>query len=108
MKGKISKISVIVLLLLFAFNYAGSNFFSHIHTIDGVKIVHSHPYSHSGHSHSRAAIEMLACNTFTFSAGIATPLLVMILCGVILSAYSKIIIERVCLFVKPRAPPVLN
>ena len=34
--------------------------FVHVHVIDGVKIVHSHPYSGSNHSHSSSQIHSIA------------------------------------------------
>lgn len=47
-------------LLLFVVYYAGSNFFAHTHTIDGEKVVHSHPFAGTnGHHHTTAEFSTL-------------------------------------------------
>lgn len=48
------------LLVLFLVFKAGATLFVHVHVIDGVKIVHSHPYSGSNHSHSSSQIHSIA------------------------------------------------
>lgn len=110
MTRKISKIPVLILFLLFVFYYAGSNFFSHIHTVDGVKVVHSHPYSGDGkqHHHSRGAIEILSHTFYTFVATLVAPVLIVIFSGTFYSVYRKVRTEYICLCKNSRAPPVLN
>ena len=45
-----------LLLMLFLSYQAGFSLFTHTHTIDGVRIVHSHPYAGSNHIHTDAQI----------------------------------------------------
>ena len=42
----------LVLLLVYAFFFASTNFFYHSHQLAGCKIVHSHPFNDPGHSHT--------------------------------------------------------
>ncbi len=44
------------MLMLFWSYQAGFSLFTHTHTIDGIKIVHSHPYTGDNHVHSDAQI----------------------------------------------------
>lgn len=63
MKQTVRKILTIIGLLLFSCYYAGTTFFTHTHTIDGERIVHSH-FSFGGdgssHTHSKAEIQLIA------------------------------------------------
>jgi hypothetical protein len=57
LKKYTNKIKGSLLLALFLFFFASTIFFNHTHIIDGVTIVHSHPYRHTGnglphHNHS--------------------------------------------------------
>lgn len=60
MTQKKRQVSILILILLFAFNYASNNLFLHTHIIDGVKIAHSHPYSADSHQHSRASLDFIS------------------------------------------------
>ena len=44
------------MLVLFLSYQAGFSLFTHTHIIDGVKIVHSHPYAGDNHVHTDAQI----------------------------------------------------
>lgn len=52
-------ISGLVLAAVYAFFFASTNFFYHSHIISDVKIVHSHPWSGSAHSHSADQITLI-------------------------------------------------
>lgn len=47
-----------LLLVLFLFYFAGTQLFVHTHNIDGIQVVHSHPYGNerSGHSHTTSQL----------------------------------------------------
>ena len=56
-----------LLLLLFAFFFASSNLFTHVHEGPEGRIVHSHPWSAKSHSHTDAQyqlIQLLSGNIF--------------------------------------------
>ena len=72
-KGK----TVGILLLICFLGYYGSiTFFSHVHVVDGVTIVHSHPYKsvngnsrpYSQHSNKELQVIQLLCDFFTTGA----------------------------------------
>lgn len=46
-------------LLLFAFFFASTNLFPHVHEGPDGRIVHSHPWSGKAHSHSDSEIQLL-------------------------------------------------
>lgn len=57
MKNERKHILISVLMLMLFLSYqAGLSLFTHTHTIDGIKIVHSHPYTGDNHAHSDAQI----------------------------------------------------
>ncbi len=73
MKDRTRKIIGLLLVVLFAGYYGGTTLFYHVHEIDGVKIVHSHPYTGDAqhHTHSAAScrtIQLLSGLTFLASA----------------------------------------
>lgn len=53
-----------ILLFFFLFYFAGTHFFTHTHNIDGVIVVHSHPYSgernNPNHSHTTSQLVHIA------------------------------------------------
>ena len=50
----------VLMLAVLLFNMTATTFFLHSHTIEGWKIVHSHPYSDTAaHSHTRSHILLL-------------------------------------------------
>lgn len=56
-----------LLLALFAFFFASTNLFTHVHEGPEGRIVHSHPWSGSPHSHTDAQyqiIQLLSGNNF--------------------------------------------
>ncbi|MCQ2155415.1 MAG: hypothetical protein MJY55_06355 [Bacteroidales bacterium] len=71
MSRRFSKVSSIILLVLFAFFFASTNLFFHTHEGLSGKIVHSHPWSAKSHNHTCAqfqAISILSANIFDLSA----------------------------------------
>lgn len=59
-ENKALRIVSALLLTLFLSYQAGISFFTHTHTINGVVIVHSHPYTGDSHIHSDAQIYALS------------------------------------------------
>lgn len=108
MVGKNRKISGFILLLLFAFNYVGNNFFLHTHILDGEKVVHSHPYSSDSHIHSRVAFQLISQTSFTLAAIVIAPLMILIFKELIGSFVKFFFKELSVIFSSPRAPPALN
>lgn len=49
----------LAVLSLFLFFQVGSHAFVHLHTVDGVRVAHSHPFA-PGHTHSATEIISLA------------------------------------------------
>ncbi|MBR6640219.1 MAG: hypothetical protein IKL35_07670 [Muribaculaceae bacterium] len=57
MKNDRKRILISALMLMLFLSYqAGFSLFTHTHTIDGIKIVHSHPYAGDNHAHTDAQI----------------------------------------------------
>lgn len=51
----------IILLAVFAFFHCGNSVFMHTHSVNGLTIVHSHPYHpYSQHSHTQHALDTIA------------------------------------------------
>lgn len=114
MKKRIIKISGLFLILLFAFNYASSNFFFHTHIVDGVKISHSHPYKAApdgteGHEHSSSELQFFSNilrTLYTNISFISIPLLILTLISIfthIVNVQYGKVIEA---YITPRAPPI--
>ena len=71
MSRRFSKVSSVILLVLFAFFFASTNLFFHTHEGLSGKIVHSHPWGAKSHNHTGAqfqTISMLSANIFEMSA----------------------------------------
>lgn len=49
-----------ILFIVYAFFFASTNFFYHSHLLDDVKIVHSHPWNTTGHSHNSNQILLIS------------------------------------------------
>lgn len=50
----------LLLITLFVWYYAGTTMCYHTHIVNGVKIVHSHPFPNSTHSHSTASYQIIS------------------------------------------------
>lgn len=53
------KYTGIILMLVYAFFFASTNFFYHSHQLADSKIIHSHPFSIPGHSHTANQIFLI-------------------------------------------------
>ena len=56
------------LLLLFSLYWCGITLFTHSHVVNGVVIVHSHPF-HTGHAHTKAQYETILYLSAIVSSG---------------------------------------
>ena len=59
------RVWALCLATLFAAYYAMTALFTHVHVVNGVMLVHSHPFSHS-HSHSDGQTLALHCSYWEF------------------------------------------
>lgn len=60
MKRRFSRVSGIVLFVLFAFFFASTNLCIHTHEGPHGKIVHSHPWSGKSHNHSSSQFQLIS------------------------------------------------
>ena len=56
---KFRKYTGLLLLLVYAFFFASTNFFYHTHQLADCKLVHSHPFSAPDHSHTAGQILLI-------------------------------------------------
>jgi hypothetical protein len=80
----IRKLLSLSILSIFLTYYASISFFSHTHIVDGVTIVHSHPFQTQ--QHSGKDVVLLQLLSHFLSPGVAVPLSV----GIFLSLLYKI------------------
>lgn len=75
-----NRLTGLFLLILFTGYFGSVTFFSHNHIVDGIQIVHSHPYksqsgdNQTGHNHTNngfALIYFISAFVFTISGGLA-------------------------------------
>lgn len=103
----------ISLLALFLFYYSGSLMFYHSHLIDGVKIVHSHPFplNKTGETHSHTAseiatIKVLSHGIFLLTAAIFSFSLIEFILKALKQGNKTQHYENIAFLVKSmRAPP---
>ena len=53
------RILAVMLAVLFTSYYAGNTLCEHVHYVDDVMVVHSHPFGGSGHTHTSAGMQAL-------------------------------------------------
>lgn len=53
------KIAVVLLTIIFLAFYGGNTMFYHVHYIDNVAYVHSHPFASTNHAHSTSVIHSI-------------------------------------------------
>ena len=53
------RILAVMLAVLFTGYYAGNTLCEHVHYVDNVMVVHSHPFGGSGHTHTSAGMQAL-------------------------------------------------
>ncbi|MCQ2181708.1 MAG: hypothetical protein MJY50_06600 [Bacteroidales bacterium] len=99
----------LALLVVYAFFFASANLFCHSHQLSGFKIVHSHPFNGSGHSHTTGQIlliDVLDSATYQESAEISAPELIPVLLGgEIVSPYTSPVFSPEVSSFSLRAPP---
>ena len=105
------RIIALLLAMLFVSYYAGSTMCEHVHYVDNVMVVHSHPFGGAGHTHSASAMQALsvlnATMQFTY-AELAMPFVAAILLFVVtaVAAYCPCSLQLKCPSL--RAPPVID
>ncbi len=103
----------ISLLGLFLFYYSGNVMFYHSHLIDGVWVIHSHPFPLSktaeGHTHTQAeltTINILSHATFLLAATLASLVVIKFLLDVYCTVWQTFTFQNKALLIKSlRAPP---
>ena len=73
---KFRKYTGLFLILVYAFFFASTNLFYHSHQLADYKIVHSHPFSIPGHSHTAnqiLLIDLIDSADFQESAELSVP-----------------------------------
>ena len=73
---KFRKYTGLFLILVYAFFFASTNLFYHTHQLADYKLVHSHPFSIPGHSHTAGQIlliNIIDSADFQESAGLSVP-----------------------------------
>lgn len=100
-----------VFMLLFAAYFAGINLFPHVHEENGVRIVHSHPYTKGGetqHGHTSSQLKLIE-NLSWFVAFAVVSALVLSLFRPLLRIVTAAIcwreIRSVILYASLRGPP---
>ena len=72
-KDFVLRIKGIMLLTLFVVYFTGTTFFPHTHIINGITVVHSHPYSATEHhTHSASSVQLIQLlSSLIFSVSLA-------------------------------------
>lgn len=113
----LNKLKGISLLIIFLFFFGSSTFFSHTHIIDGVTIVHSHPFKHNGngqplHTHTSNAyllIDLLVhFIAVTIAAGLSASFLITTGCEILFSFRSSLKLQSSRTADLYRGPPQLS
>lgn len=89
LNGKFKAVLKIILPVIFISYACSITFFTHTHIINGVTIVHSHPYltdedGNPSHEHSSAEIQLIRTLSTFFSTGLV---LLFIILGIIRSSH---------------------
>lgn len=99
----------LALLVVYAFFFASANLFYHTHQLSDFKLVHSHPFNGSGHSHTTGQIlliDVLDSATYQESAAVSAPELIPVLLeGETVSFYSSPVFSPELYSFSLRAPP---
>ena len=100
-----------MLAVLFTGYYAGNTLCEHVHYVDNVMVVHSHPFGGSGHTHTSAGMQALTLfnanliYTLTEAAAVAVATTVAMVLTV---AATVAVTTRYKGSVSLRAPPVID
>lgn len=63
---KCRRIFGVILVLVYAFFFASTNFFYHSHLIADHRLVHSHPFSGADHSHTAGQVLLITAADSSF------------------------------------------
>lgn len=106
---KCRKYTGLFLIAVYAFFFASTNFFYHSHQLEDCKLVHSHPFSIPGHSHTTSQIlliNLLNSADYQESAELSVPeAMPGLSCQEISGNRSDAILSGVFLTYSLRAPP---
>ncbi|MCI1640196.1 MAG: hypothetical protein LKI42_02840 [Bacteroidales bacterium] len=109
MKGNRRTVPVVFLLALFMWYWASITLFPHAHVIDGVVVVHSHPFHTPNETHSEKQLETIFALTIFQSSCLQVFPAALAPVWVILRIFYIAIIENVLsinyYFSSPRSPP---
>ncbi|MDE6861861.1 MAG: hypothetical protein K2J31_03820 [Alistipes sp.] len=72
MKNRCRNIVTLLITTLFIGYWCSTTMFMHVHYIDGVRIVHSHPYTGSASSHGHSSNQLQAISYLSAFAAIVT------------------------------------
>lgn len=111
MAEKRHRIIALLLALLFVGYYASNTMFEHVHYVDNVMVVHSHPFGGSGHSHTSAgmqAISLLNSAIILGSPETVTTSPAMLLIAIVGFVAAAAAISRHLLSLSLRAPPAVD
>lgn len=100
----------ILLTALFVSYYGGTSLFTHTHTYHWGKVTHSHPYvPSSGHTHSAAAIQLIAHLSAPLAIIVTTTFTVLVAREIVVRDLGNIIITERYSPALPslRAPPIV-
>ena len=107
--AKCRKYISLVLLVVYAFFFASANLFYHSHQLANIKLVHSHPFNGSDHSHTTSQIlfiDILDSATYQESAAVCAPEYIPVqLCAEIFSQYTCPEQSPIFFSFSLRAPP---
>lgn len=106
---KLRNISRLLFPLLFVFYWGGITLFSHSHVLNGVIVVHSHPFK-SGHTHSESGLETIFFLTHFNTSGeeiVSHPVIpgLLLLCVFLIPALLAGVNSHSSRVVSLRAPP---
>ena len=106
---KFRKYSGLFLILVYAFFFASTNLFYHSHQLADYKLVHSHPFSIPGHSHTAnqiLLIDLIDSADFQESAELSVPDAVPgFSCPEIMGNSTEVVRSGVIFSYSLRAPP---
>lgn len=100
-----------MLTVLFVGYYGGSTLCPHVHYVDDVMVVHSHPFANSTHAHTQAGLQALSLlngSLLYTLAEVAAPVVAAAVVLVLMAAVAAtpIAVQQSC--VALRAPPVID
>lgn len=105
------RILAVMLAVLFTGYYAGNTLCEHVHYVDNVMVVHSHPFGGSGHTHTSAGMQALTMfnATLIYTLTEASAMAVATTVAMVLTVAATVsVTTRYKGSVSLRAPPVIG